>query len=488
MNNRVHLLVLRLCFPNGLAPGAGGAFNYLRLARNGRDEPVLRGTSLAGVLRNAYSRAIGKKSNDPDVSRFFGDSLDEKKEHPSAVRIPDCILNMGQAQPNVRTHHLRNRHSKAVADGGLFSLESCPPGTTAEACVWILEPSGTALDDSESVPQFAKTLVSLLSDGLTVGGNSARGIGKVELGDGTAFRSFQLDDLNQHAAYLDAERLIRLSRVAEIDGLESLSPTGACAKILNIEMDFQIPRGQDLLVADGQGLGHQLEPQRLQHADGKDYWRIPGSTFRGLFRSWMTKLAAKEGLPVADSFARNESYRDVIRSDPSASKNSSDAMTGENLGRCFLPKEEWADVSNSPREKIECPIASLFGSLFASGRIFFSDALSLKDSNKSYIEQTRMHVAVDRITGGAAESMLFDNAVLVAEQPERAESFKLTIRVENPSEAEVRWLRKTIIALDLGLLRIGSSKSAGRIELRSSPQATGPLSESLNGLAPHHKN
>jgi CRISPR/Cas system CSM-associated protein Csm3 (group 7 of RAMP superfamily) len=219
-----------------------------------------------------------------------------------------------------------------------------------------------------------------------------------------------------------------------------------------------------------------MEPQYVKHADGKEYWRIPGSTFRGLFRAWMTKLAAKEECHVADSNARGEEFR---KSQDGKSKN---ILNGEKLGRCFLPKEQWGTPDDPP--KIECPIASLFGSLFAASRIDFSDAISIKEGANSYSEQTRMHVAVDRITGGAAESMLFDNTVLVAESWRDQPSFKPQIRINAPTDAEIRWLRKTIVALDLGLLRIGSSKSAGRLELRSSPTARGPYAEQLSSIKP----
>ena len=148
-----------------------------------------------------------------------------------------------------------------------------------------------------------------------------------------------------------------------------------------------------------------------------------------------------------------------------------------------VPKDQWGDPNYPP--KIDCPIANLFGSLFLAGRIHFSDALSIKDTAKSYIEQSRMHVAVDRITGGAADSMLFDNTVLVGPDSKTTPIFEVTIRVTQPTESEVRWLRKTIVALDLGLLRLGSSKSSGRIELQTSPSATGTLAEHLTSIIPH---
>jgi len=477
MNKRVHLLLLNLSFPAGLAAGAGGDFNTLRIARNGVGEPVLRGTSLAGVLRHAYSRSLGAntKSDSEQVRRYFGHALDDKAECPSTIRVADCVLNVGQSSDAlIRTHHLRSRHTRAVVDGGLFALECCPPGTTAQVSIWFHEPNNTSIHTGDFT--FLQAIVSLLNGGLTVGGSAARGIGRIELSGPAKIRTFELSDLDQHAIYLETQRSLRIGGKLAVPGLETMENGESVNQQLDITLKLGVPRGQDFLVADGQGNDHETEPQRVHHVDGHEYWRIPGSTFRGLFRAWMTKLAAKEGLLVADSYMRQENHRS------SKTKVSTDEINGENLGRCFLPKDEGADPTHPP--KIDCPIASLFGSVFSAGRIHFSDALSLKGSAKSYTEQIRMHVAVDRITGGAAESMLFDNTVLVATDSKNTPSFEVKIRVTDPTEHEVQWLRKTILALDLGLLRLGSSKSAGRIELQIPPTATGPLADQLTSIIP----
>ena len=50
MIRRIHRVFLPLRFPDGIAPGEGSDYNTLIVARNGRDEPVLRGTALAGSV------------------------------------------------------------------------------------------------------------------------------------------------------------------------------------------------------------------------------------------------------------------------------------------------------------------------------------------------------------------------------------------------------------------------------------------------------
>ena len=99
-------------------------------------------------------------------------------------------------------------------------------------------------------------------------------------------------------------------------------------------------------------------------------------------------------------------------------------------------------------------------------------------------EQLRKHVAVDRITGGAAESMLFENTVLTAYPNGNSLRFDVTMRIQDPTADEARWLAKTLKALDLGILRVGSSKSSGRLALVASPIATGPEADQFTTINP----
>jgi hypothetical protein len=72
---------------------------------------------------------------------------------------------------------------------------------------------------------------------------------------------------------------------------------------------------------------------------------------------------------------------------------------------------------------------------------------------------------LDAISGGAIEGMLFDNDVLTAGE------FNVKILVKDAKDYEAKWIAQTLKALDLGVLRIGSSKAAGRLELKDKPKA-----------------
>ena len=183
---------------------------------------------------------------------------------------------------------------------------------------------------------------------------------------------------------------------------------------------------------------------------------------RGLFRSWFHRLAAREAL---------QSNTEVQIADDAAlyvDRESTGQYTADNLGIGFQNKQ---DESPTPSKEF-WPVAGLFGSLRQRGRIKITDGLSACSSleeDQCDESQLRMHVAVDRITGGASKGLLFKNRVLTSS----ATSFCFHLEIREPQEYEVVWLAKTLRAVDLGILRIGSSKSAGRLEFAHEPKPDG---------------
>ncbi len=481
MSRCIHKLFVRLEFPTGICPGEGSDYNLLRIARNGARQPVLRGTALAGALRHAWAKHLKRQGLDPvtirtRVNRLFGEALNsdaDVQDTDSRLQVSDCVLAIGSDMPGFRTHHLRNRHTGAVADKGLFSLEICPPGTHTALTLWLRD----AGDDPHESRELLRQLAGLLKSGLTLGGNSARGIGLVHVPSTPIYRCFQLTKPGEYSAWLDDHRAWRQApgRVPEGTPLE---PATVHQSILQVDFSLGIPRGQDLLVGDGQGINFEIEPQRIRGTEGQTYWRLPGASLRGLFRGWVNRLAAREDRPVADHVQRQQQiWRGELFS-------KTDEITGDNLGWCFLPEDQRQHGTAAS----DCPVAALFGTLFQAGRVFVSDAYARCSSsvaNRALAEeQQRTHVAVDRITGGAAESMLFENTVLTAYADGSSPRFDVTLRVEDATEQEARWLAGTLRALDLGILRVGSSKSSGRLALLAPPRAEGPGADAFATLQP----
>lgn len=460
MARTIHRLLLTLVFPSGISPGEGKSANHLAIACDGQNRPVLRGTALAGALRHAYARL--KDIRHKDAARWFGQALDGHTGQPSPLLVPDSRLEIDKGTLSQRTHNAHDRHTGAVLGKGLFSLEALPPGTRTTICLWLEHDSA---DDATALAFFTD-LVGILRAGLTLGGHAARGVGRVELASGKAlYASYACADLEQHATCLDEQAAWRAGRA--ISGGRDLTSTPIANDVLRIDLVLTVPPGEDLLVGDGQGFDHQLEPQQVVKADGTSHWRLPGSSLRGVFRGWMTRLAARAGQPIADS-AKRRRERAAAHSE----------LDGDDLAWGFSSPEDIRRIQKTLAEQpnqaqvkhvIPCPIMRLFGSSFAKGRIHISDALSETPIQKSdYRGQSRAHVAVDRVTGGANEGFFFRTAVLA----DRVR-FPVTITIQNPTSDEARWLLATLRALDVGVLRVGSSKAGGRLALAAPPRAEG---------------
>mgnify|MGYP003588466438 CR=1 FL=1 len=466
MAHSVHRLLLPLEFPEGISPGEGKQGNLMILARDGQERPVLRGTALAGALRHAWARSRDRRLDDPDVKMWFGMALEgEAGGTPSPLRVSDCVIETGKISgedPVLRTHNAIDRHTGAALNAGLFTLQSLPPGSHTNACLWLHydgEP-GTA-------KAFLSDLVGIIRSGLTLGGHAARGIGRAQLAEQKAqYRAFDCSNLEEHAAMLDENSAWRNGHA--LTGGAPLEPSSEVdGQTLRIDLALAISPGEDMLVGDGQGLDYEVEPQRVKCADGHERWRLPGSALRGVFRAWITRLAARAGQPVADSLERRKTNGKA----PSGAELAwgfDDAETRERK------QDALADNPKCLSENVTCQVMRLFGSSYAKSRIHISDAFA---SVQKAQEQVRAHVAVDRITGGANEGFFFKNAVLTT-----GAQFQVRIDIREPGKEEALWLAGTLRALHLGILRVGSSKAGGRLHIIEKPRASGPCADIFNNL------
>lgn len=429
-------------FPEGVHPGAGGKASLLKVERDGSGQPILRGSAVAGVLRSAYASSEG--ASDPAV--WFGEAVSEEASNPSRVVAEDARFNLkkGHVLP-VMTHNAIIRHTRAVYESALFCEERIPPGAKAAFSLVVTCPEG----EMSAAESFIKDIVALFDGGLFFGGAVARGMGRaVVTEDGASWKKYVLSNVTGAAEWLDDQYALRQGLT--IAGMLPLRVKHELSEdALRIELVLRLGRGQDLLVAEG----HEMYPMKRQHADGQEHWVLPGSSLRGLLRGWISRLAAREGLPVADDVARYQSDgpMDV-------------ALLGWGGESDASVRTTFQDAP----DRLKCPVMRLFGSLYAKGRVHVSDAYA-KVADEGRQAQRRKHVAVDRFSGGANEGALFENAVLAGEELR----FPAVIAVADPEEREIRWLAQALKALDLGLIRVGSSKASGRMTFEKPLRATG---------------
>jgi len=435
-------LAIDVVFPAGVAIGSTNNGNHTEIDTNGKSEPVLRGTSLAGVLRHAYSTHFSKEY----AATLFGSIKEEATR--SRIQFFDSVLNIGAGKNIVsRTHIAVNRHWGNVEKGGLFSFSSAPPNTTSKLIIQIFN------ENLESLKKEAEEIASLFSLGLLIGGSSNRGIGLMKLLSPIKSKLFELNELEDCSNYIDNKREWKSGDYNSFNDASELIGEELLDSLL-IDVSFNIPEGQDLYIENANG---KMTPTATLAADGKTYWQLPGSSVRGVIKSFITKLAAKENTPVADTFSNFTS----VEADQASSQ------------KAWLFAQPEEGNNRKPELHKKYKVASLFGSLHAAGRLHIADSFIPLNENSS---QIRAHVAIDGITGGAIEGMLFKNEVLTSEV-NSSDSFTSSIIIRNPEEHEIKWLISALKAIDSGYLRLGSSKASGRLEISSQPESKGKLKE-----------
>ena len=410
----IYAVQIPLVFPEGFSiGGANGSSNAAEIDRNGAGIPVIRGTSLAGILRSA---AENEAAFEDVVFDYFGYPLERDWERgESRLIFSDCAVQCGT---DTSTHNLINRHtgSTSTLNKGLFSMERVVPG--AKCTVGIrLNSNGK---DPQKDCELLKFIAEYLNGGCFIGGRHNRGIGRCQVENNCfMLAGFDMSKVEDAAAYLDfmysnsnSSAKFREVKITEYAGNFRLKAV------------FRIPAGEDLLC----GTSSEAIPDSIISADGKEYWKIPGSSLRGVFKAWFSRLVARDGEKLADSAEE------------------------------YLASGEHKNVEINKQDMI----TDLFGSLEKRGRIHIGDALSNRSANHNTDEQKRTHVVIDRFTGGTNDGKLFFNTVLVSSNNL---TFECMISIAGPTQKELDLLKNTLQALHLGLIRVGSSKSSGRLEV-----------------------
>ncbi|MBQ7651503.1 MAG: hypothetical protein IJS15_11125, partial [Victivallales bacterium] len=275
---KVYAAVMPLVFPHGFTiGGSNGKSNSLEIERDGEGNPVIRGSSMAGLLREAAVKA-GYDSN--DIEYYFGKALDSGDDRQESQLIVHDMTFPDATETSM--HNKMNRHtgSASVVNKALFSVERTAPGCFGNL---FLQLRVDVESETNLSLEFLDFLAETLNGGAMVGGNSNRGGGLCRLKDNAYYvHLYNLDDVEQTAEYLDLvyseeKKLSESDRRAVAYG----------GKRFTVQVGLQIPKGQDLLCAEG----NEMAPVETEDASGKRHWKIPGASLRGVFRGWFSRLA-----------------------------------------------------------------------------------------------------------------------------------------------------------------------------------------------------
>ncbi len=212
----------------------------------------------------------------------------------------------------------------------------------------------------------------------------------------------------------------------------------------------------------------------IRTPDGRPF--IPGSSFKGAFRSTVEKLSPNIagiwscGLDEDSNCVGPQSQAKRDFDQQRRNKKWVDEDLLAKLGEKRLPhrrgKRHWQvdeDLLAKLGEKL-CHTCQLFGSSYAASKITFAD-LYLAEEYPEGLIQIRDGVSIDRDSGRAVDGRLFEYEVVAPSL-----SFKLEILLEDPSK------------IDLGLTCLGLSEFMSGFGYLGGKRSRGLGKTKLEGL------
>ena len=217
-----------------------------------------------------------------------------------------------------------------------------------------------------------------------------------------------------------------------------------------IELDI-IPI-DPLLIKSGQATvaGVDMAFVRTYRHGDEDEPFIPGSSLKGMFRSYAEKICRslrENPVPVCLPYLKPNS-NDTL---PGEERQDSCGLRFEDYKR----RREIKTVPSTEAYSLSCPVCRLFGSHVGIGRFATSDAYLKPDFQRGFVLETRDGVAIDRLTGGAAKGAKYDLEVLT-----RGE-FQTSIELRNFERWQLALVGLMLRDMEQGLVRMGFGKSRG---------------------------
>lgn len=393
----------------------------LPLAHNGRDEFYVPGTSLAGALRAWMERNLGgrlprdwwgyqepKGTEEGSASRIQPSSTHPTAETPkgtdegsaSRILVEDApVMLPGGARPEIWHGIGIDRQWEATARGIKFEREILPKGTRFPLELRLDVENEASLESSRALLSH---LARALAEGrIALGAASTRGLGRVRLLDG--WRGLERDWSCRDGILA----LLRDPRGGQ-DATESWKEAARSlavdpVPVVNITVHW-CPKGPVMVKAPQDGLAVDALPM-LSADGGCQALVLPGSAIKGVFRSQAERIV-RTVLNLKPHWSKDPKQRHLdqlavplvseVFGSPRPPKGGESGKKGRRgslaVATCYarnarLGRERWQSIA-AASEGDSSPLPHLFEQ---AGLAF----------------QHAFHVAVDRWTGGAAESLLY---------------------------------------------------------------------------------
>lgn len=174
---------------------------------------------------------------------------------------------------------------------------------------------------------------------------------------------------------------------------------------------------------------------------------IPGSSLKGVFRSWATTIARSKGLNVCTGLSK-ETCMDIREVD------------GKKLRAHIHSKLKGGNSSAAMKIfwDTACLMCKIFGAPGYSSKVHFSDAYPIDENGNPTptLKGVRTGIAINRRTGA-----VFRGALYTVEYVEPGARFKFNVRCENLPNYALGLLSSILKMIDSGEIKIGGFKTRG---------------------------
>lgn len=378
---------------------SGDAVADLILVRDGLGNPVIPGTSLAGAFRSWATSAVDDKEL---INRVFGYEEDRATSGgASRLYVDDGIVKT--TRTIIQIHTAVDRWSGTAYAKSLHSREVLPRGTEIS---FSLELESSAADEEALLGYL---LAALKNAGtIDIGGAKTRGLGEVVLAECTVTEEDWSDSGGVLAALTDEPSEITATKLASRATLKVRS-----RRTINIEIDWE-----PLLPVMVSEPGGEIDITARTEIDSDQvYLSLPGSSIKGALRSraeYIVRTLRGDPLEEAGTPGRQweqiqlpyvcELFGAVLHhgDDDTESTGNVGALRVSSIrSETWMPKEKWEALAEVTKDAFD----NKEGTSNTLRKLL--DDLNDSLANVNAQVDVATHVAIDRFTGGAAESALF---------------------------------------------------------------------------------
>lgn len=366
----------------------------LPLARDGKAHFYVPGTSIAGSLRSWFLDAF----QESETQRLFG-FQENDKGHASFVLVDDAVVLNVDNEPlqdyetEVRDGVGIDRRLGSSADRFKYDRAVLPRGARLDFQMALDIGVGV---DLNRIQAMLGHMLQALSDGdIPFGAAKTRGLGRVFLKS----PDIRIQHRNTRAGILSV--LKGSNNSSSIANLKDSDPSLSPGKPVRLTVTIKWhPRSALMIKSGADGIGVDILPL-VSGKDGDLALVLSGSSVKGALRSHAERIARtvlKKSLSGRERFDEQLNTIPLINDlfgmgKPAKSSKKDDARAGAlAVLDCYaeqaMHRHQWDTVSTAKEESLQ-------------------DVLEeIKAAGAGIFEQ-QTHVAIDRWTGAAADSMLF---------------------------------------------------------------------------------